>query len=133
MQDPQTYERFDKIVLVHGVRWASELAYQHWLTEELPQHEFLGEEVRGKLVYYPAVTREDHPHRGRITQLINTGQLCRDVGLAQINPETDRAMICGSPAMLADLRELLDARGFAISPRTGEQGDYVIERAFVER
>ena len=133
IQDPETYERFEKIVLVHGVRWANELAYQQWITEQLPKHEYFGDIVREQLIYYPAVTREPHPHRGRITHLINNGQLCDDIGLPQISPENDRAMICGSPAMLADLRGLLDERGFLISPRTGELGDYVIERAFVER
>ena len=133
VQDPETYERFEKVVLVHGVRWANELAYQHWLTEELPNHEYLGDLVRDKLVYYPTVTREPHPNRGRITELVDCGKLCSDVGLPDLNPETDRAMICGSPAMLRDLREMLDGRGFDISPRTGVAGDYVIERAFVER
>lgn len=133
IQDPETYERFEKIVLVHGVRWVSELAYADFIAQELPQHEFLGEMVRNQLIYYPTVTREPFRHQGRLTHQINSGELFADIGLPPLDPARDRAMICGSPAMLKDLRALLDARGFAISPHTGEPGDYVIERAFVEK
>ena len=133
IQDPETYERFEKIVLVHGVRWVSELAYADFIAQELPQHEFLGKMVRDQLIYYPTVTREPFRHQGRLTHQINTGALFADIGLPPLDPARDRAMICGSPAMLKDLRALLDARGFTISPHTGEPGDYVIERAFVEK
>ncbi|SFB98453.1 ferredoxin--NADP+ reductase [Marinospirillum celere] len=132
IQDPDTYERFEKIILVHGVRWKKDLAYQEFLTEELPNHEYLSEEIKEKLIYYPCVTREDFVHRGRITELAATGQLASDLGLPELNPETDRAMICGSPNMLRDLSKMLDDRGFKISPRMGDPGDYVIERAFVD-
>ncbi len=133
VQDPETYERFDKVILMHGVRWKSELAYAEWLTHTLPNHEYLGDIVRDKLIYYPTVTRESFRHAGRITHTIESDALADDLGLPPLNPATDRVMICGSPAMLADMRTLLDARGFAISPKTGVAGDYVIERAFVER
>lgn len=133
IQDPETYERFEKIVLVHGVRWVSELAYADFITHELPAHEFLGEVVREQLIYYPTVTREPFHHQGRLTHLIESGTLFADIGLPPLDPGRDRAMICGSPAMLKDTRALLDARGFAISPHIGEPGDYVIERAFVEK
>lgn len=133
IQDPETYERFEKIVLVHGVRWVSELAYADFIAQELPQHEFLGKMVRDQLIYYPTVTREPFRHQGRLTHQINTGALFADIGLPPLDPACDRAMICGSPAMIKDLRALLDARGFTISPHTGEPGDYVIERAFVEK
>jgi ferredoxin--NADP+ reductase len=133
IRDPETYEHFDKIILVHGVRLVSELAYHDYLINELPQHEFLGEEVRAKLVYYPTVTREPFVNQGRITTLIESGKLAADLGLPQLNPLTDRAMICGSPMMLADTRALLDKLTFQISPGIGQPGDYVIERAFVEK
>jgi ferredoxin/flavodoxin---NADP+ reductase len=81
---------------------------------------------------YPSVTREPYRNRGRLTSLIESGRLSRDLRLAPIDPATDRGMICGSPAMLADSCALLDAHGFRISPHIGEPGDYVIERAFVE-
>ncbi|AKU12530.1 ferredoxin-NADP reductase [Azoarcus sp. CIB] len=133
IQDPETYERFERVVLIHGVRTVSELAYRDFITEELPQHEFFGEFVRDKLIYYPTVTREPFENQGRLTDLINSGKLFRDIGLPELDPAVDRAMICGSPAMLKDCCTLLDSRGFHISKHIGEPGDYVIERAFVEK
>ena len=133
VKDPETYERFEKVVLVHGVREVSELAYSEYLQDELPGNEFFGELVQQRLVYYPTVTREPFRNRGRITDLIASDKLTDDIGLAPLSPQTDRVMICGSPAMLADTRALLDSRGFVISPSQGVPGDYVIERAFVEK
>ncbi|MGH8268412.1 MAG: ferredoxin--NADP reductase, partial [Steroidobacteraceae bacterium] len=133
IRDPEVYERFEHIVLVHGVRWARESAVLRHRIEALQAHELLGAEVRAKLRYYPTVTREPHVNRGRLTSLIESGRLFRDLQLPALHPASDRVMVCGSPAMLADTRALLEARGFAISPRIGEPGDYVIERAFVSR
>ncbi len=133
IREPETYERFEKVILVHGTRFVSELAYDKFITEELPKDEFLGEDVTKKLIYYPAVTREEFRHVGRLPVLIENGKLCADIGLPQLNPQTDRAMICGGPAMLKDLREVLDKLGFNISAGIGQAGDYVIERAFVEK
>ncbi|MBK7687068.1 MAG: ferredoxin--NADP reductase [Rhodocyclaceae bacterium] len=133
IHDPETYERFENVVLVHGVRFVNELAYADLIETRLPQHEYLGEMVTERLIYYPTVTREAFRNEGRITSIIESGKLCADIGLPPLNPETDRAMICGSPAMLGDISKLLDERGFVISPHTGVAGDYVIERAFVER
>jgi len=133
IQDPDTYERFDKVVLVHGVRQVDELAYAQFIEHQLPAHELLGEMLRDKLIYYPTVTRESFRNQGRLTELIESGKLAADIGLPPLDPATDRAMICGSAAMLQDSSRLLDSRGFQISPRQGELGDYVIERAFVEK
>jgi len=133
IRDPETYERFEKVILVHGVRYRSELAYEDYLAKQLPEHEYLGDLVREQLLYYPTVTREPFVHEGRITTLLDTGRLTEDLGLDPIDPAQDRVMLCGSPAMLKDLSALLDARGFEVSPRTGVPGDYVIERAFVEQ
>jgi len=133
IQDVEVYDRFEKIVLIHGVRYVSELAYTDFIEKELPNNEFFGEEIRNKLIYYPTVTREPFRNQGRLTDLINSGKLFDDIGLPPLNPSDDRAMICGSPQMLADTAALLDARGFVVSPRIGEPGDYVIERAFVEK
>lgn len=133
IRDPEAYDRFDKVILVHCVREVSELAYHDYLTEELPNHEFLSEYIQDKLVYYPTVTREPFRNQGRITTLIENGKLTEDLGLPQLNPETDRVMLCGSPAMLASLTRMLDDLGFDGSPQQGEPGDYVIERAFVEK
>ena len=133
IQDPETYERFEKVVLVHGVRHASELAYADFITGQLPANEFFGEEVRNKLIYYPTVTREPFRNQGRLTELIDSGKLFADIGLPALDPAVDRAMICGSPAMLQDCCDLLNSRGFRISPHIGAPADYVIERAFVEK
>lgn len=133
IRDPDVYERFEKVVLVHGVRRVSDLAYRDYIRNELPQHEFLGEQVRAQLIYYPTVTREAFEHQGRLTELIENGRLAADIGLPPLNPQTDRVMMCGSPGMLRDTSAILDARGFAISPHIGTPGDYVIERAFVEK
>jgi ferredoxin/flavodoxin---NADP+ reductase len=133
IRDPHTYERFEKVVLVHGVRVVSELAYAEYITAELPHNEFFGDEVRAKLIYYPTVTREPYQNRGRLTDLIDSGKLFEDIGLPPLDPTRDRAMICGSATMLKDTAALLDARGFKISQHIGVAGDYVIERAFVEK
>jgi ferredoxin/flavodoxin---NADP+ reductase len=133
IKDPETYERFEHVVLTHGVRHAEDLAYADYFQNELPQHEYLGEQIKQKLLYYPAVSREAHAHHGRLTDLMASGQMMRDLGLPELNPDTDRAMICGGPQMLADFRKILDARGFIAAPRIGTPGHYVFERAFVEK
>jgi ferredoxin--NADP+ reductase len=133
IKDPEIYERFEKVVLVHGARYRSELAYRDFIEWDLAHHEYLGEQVRKQLIYVPTVTRERFRHEGRVTSLIDTWKPFRELGLPPLDPAADRAMVCGSPAMLKDVSVLLDARGFKISPRVGEPGDYVIERAFVER
>lgn len=134
IQEPEAYERYDKVILVHGVRFISELAYAEFITRQLPENEFFGEQVRDKLIYYPTVTREPFRNQGRITELMRSGKLFEDIGLPRINPQDDRAMLCGSPAMLDDLDNMLtDEFGLKVSPRLGEQGDFVIERAFVEK
>jgi ferredoxin/flavodoxin---NADP+ reductase len=133
IRHPEVYERFEKVVLVHGVRLMSELAYADFINGDLPKHELLGDVVSEKLIYYPTVTREPFQNRGRLTDLIESGKLLEDVGLPSLDPARDRAMICGSPTMLKEASALLDARGFTISPSSGVPGDYVIERAFVER
>ena len=133
IQDPETYDRFEKVILVHGVRTVSELAYQQRIQEDLPNHEYLGEMIRQKLLYYPTVTRESFRNKGRITDLIESGQLCQDLGLPPLAPEQASAMICGSQAMLSQLCDMLDKKGFIASTHTGDVADYVIERAFVEK
>ena len=133
IQDPESYERFDKVILVHGVRTVNELAYRDFITEELPKHEYFADLVQDKLIYYPTVTREPFQNQGRITHLIENGKLFSDIGLPTLNPANDRVMICGSPAMIKDCCTLLNERGFKMSPHIGATGDYVIERAFVEK
>jgi ferredoxin--NADP+ reductase len=131
IKDPEVYERFEHVVFVHGVRLRRESAVVQHQVQALQAHEFLGAAVTRQLLYYPTVTREPHVNQGRLTELIGSGRLFADLGLPSLDAAGDRVMVCGSPAMLADARELLDARGFRISPHVGEPGDYVIERAFV--
>lgn len=133
IQDPEVYEKFEKIILVHGVRKVDDLAYRDFITQALINNEFLGDEVKQKLIYYPTVTREPFEHEGRLTDLLASGKLLADIGFPPLNPEVDRAMLCGSPAMLDDTCALLDKAGLQVSPRIGIAGDYVIERAFVEK
>lgn len=132
IRDPETYERFEQVILIHGVREVKELAYQEYITQDLPKHEFLGEMVTKQLKYYPTVTREAYEHQGRITDLIENGKLFADLGVPALDPVVDRVMLCGSPAMLKDLKLMLEARQFK-EGNTSTPGDFVIERAFVEQ
>ncbi len=131
IRDPATYEKFEQVVLVHGVREVKELAYFDYITVDLPRHEFLGEMVSQQLRYYPTVTREPFKNRGRVTDLIANGKLAADLGLPALDPAQDRVMICGSPEMLRDLKRMMEERQF-VEGNTSTPGDYVIERAFVE-
>ena len=132
VRDPSTYEKFEQIILVHGVRTVDELAYHDLLLQTLPAHEFLGDIVSSQLMYYPTVTREPFRNMGRIPDLLENGKLCNDLGVPQLNPAEDRVMICGSPAMLRDLKNLLEHRGFD-EGNTSTPGAFVIERAFAEQ
>ena len=132
IKDPETYEAYEKVILVHGVRTVGELAYQDFIENELPDNEFFGELVREKLVYYPTVTREPYRNQGRITDLITSGKLFTDLDLPPLDKEDDRVMLCGSPQLLDDMRLILKEKGFEEGSTT-EPGDFVIEKAFVER
>jgi ferredoxin--NADP+ reductase len=132
IQDPEVYERYDKVVLVHGCRQVAELAYRHYIESDLPAHEWLGEQVRRQLVYYPTVTREPFIHQGRIPDLMASGRLFSDIGLPAMNAGADRFMLCGSPEMLRDTKALLDAHGL-LEGNMSTPGHYVIERAFVDK
>ena len=125
-RDPEVYERFAEVVLVHGVREKNDLAYYDHFTHKLPEDEYMGELIKEKLTYLPTVTREPFERQGRITELMRNGTL-------RLDPATDRIMLCGSQSMLRDVSAGLDALGFVASPSQGTAGDYVIERAFVEQ
>ena len=103
IRDPEVYERFEQVIVVHGVRTVSELGYSDYIRRELPANELIGDEVRAKLRYYPTVTREPYDNEGRITDLITSGRLAADLGVPAIGPDDDRVMICGSTAMLLSL------------------------------
>ena len=132
IRDPDTYERFEHVTIAHGVRFASELGYADYIKNELPNHEYLGDQVQNQLHYYPTVTREPFENSGRLTDLLESGELCRDLGLSELDAEQDRVMICGSPSMLGDLVKLLEDRGFR-EGSSHDPAEFTIERAFVER
>ena len=133
IRDPQTFERFEKIILLHGVRRVDDLAYRDYLENELPHDDHLGEAIRRQFIYCPAVTREAFARRGRIDELVDAGGLEREFGLPPLNPDTDRAMLCGSSAMLASVSCMLARRGFRVSPGIGQFGEFVVERAFADK
>ena len=132
IRDPEVYEKFEKVVLVHGCRQVSELAYADLITADLPRSEWLGEQASHQLVYYPTVTREAFRHQGRIPALLETGRLCHDIGLPPLHAARDRFMLCGSPGMLKDTRTFLDKLGLT-EGNMSHPGHYVIERAFVDK
>lgn len=132
IRDPAIYERFDKVILVHGVRVISELAYETLITKELPGDEYLGDIIKQQLLYYPTVTREPYKHNGRITELLTSGKLFLDLRLPKPTVENDRFMVCGNTSMLKDCCKILNDRGFR-EARHGHLAEYVIERAFVEQ
>jgi len=132
IKDPDVYERFETIVLVHGCRQVSELAYGEELVAKLRDDELFGPLLSEKLLYYPTVTREPFRNRGRITDLISSEQLFNDIHQAPLDIETDRIMMCGSPGMLEELKVMFESGGF-LEGSGNKPGHFVIEKAFVER
>jgi ferredoxin--NADP+ reductase len=132
IKDPEIYEKFEHVVLVHGVRQVAELAYAEFIESQLPNDELLGDIVRGKLLYYPTVTREPFRNRGRLTDLIGNGTIASDLGLASIATADDRFMLCGSPEMLVDMTSWLRDNGFEEGSHA-KPGEFVVEKAFVEK
>jgi ferredoxin--NADP+ reductase len=132
IRDPFIYEKFETVVLVHGVRYQSDLAYQELITKELKNDDFLGDLITNQLIYYPTVTRENAKFTGRIPDLIKTQKLFRDIELPNPRISDDRFMICGSQSMLRDTCEILTGQNF-VESRHGQLGHFVIERAFVEQ
>ncbi|MGE0285562.1 MAG: ferredoxin--NADP reductase [Bradyrhizobium sp.] len=132
IKDPDIYASFETIVLAHGCRQVSELAFGELLIEGLQSHEFFGPLIKDKLIYYPTVTREPFRNRGRITDLIASGDLFSDIELSGLDRDSDRVMMCGSPAMLEELHTMLTERSFVEGSHSAP-GHFVIEKAFVER
>ena len=132
IKDPEIYESFEKVILVHGCRYINELTYQRLITHELRHDEYFGDSVKEKLIYYPAVSREPYKNYGRITSLLQSGRIFEDIGAPALNLRDDRFMLCGSPGMLESLTGILDEMGFS-ETRKHDLGEYLIERAFVEK
>jgi len=130
MRDPETYEKFDTVVMMHTCRTVAELEYGRRLVEALKTDELVGEMAAGKLLYYPTTTREAFDRMGRVTDNLASGKVFADLGLPPMDPATDRAMVCGSLAFNVDVKAILE--GFGL--REGANSDpreYVVEKAFV--
>lgn len=129
IREPDLYERFDEVVFTHTCRTAPELAYTRQLVDAVRANPLVGEHARARLIYFNSLTREAGPRTGRITTLIETGALFDHLGRPPLDPAHDRVMICGSMAMLAELKIMLEARGF-IEGSNAKPGDFVVEKAF---
>jgi ferredoxin--NADP+ reductase len=129
IRDPETYEKFDEVIVTHTCRQAAELDYSKEIVEETLNHEFLGELAQGKLRRYGSCTREDYEYKGRITDLIENGKLFEDLGVPPLNPETDRVMICGSMEMIQAVKALMLKAGLTEGSNAAP-AEFVIEKAF---
>lgn len=131
IRDPETYDKFDDVILTHTCREAAELTYGKELVESVLNDPLVGEMVEGRLKYYPTLTREAFHHTGRITDLLTSGKIFEDLGLPKISPDDDRGMICGSMDMLRDTKAVLESFGL-IEGANSKPGTFVVERAFVD-
>jgi ferredoxin/flavodoxin---NADP+ reductase len=132
VREPDAYERFERVVLIHGVRHIAELAYRDLLSKDLAQDEYIGELAANQLLYVPTVTREPFERQGRIPDLLTSDDFYASVGLPKLDPAHDRVMVCGSTAMLKDLSALLDGMGFE-EGSNAKHGQYVVEKAFADQ
>ena len=130
VRDPDTFEKFDEIIVTHTCRDHAELAYGVELFEKLAADPLIGELTEGRVTLYSTTTREITPRMGRITRLIENGRFYEDLGVTPLSPETDRVMICGSMHMLKDVKELVEGLGFK-EGSLSHPADFVVERAFV--
>lgn len=132
IRDPETYDRYEQIVLTYGCRNVAELDFVTETVMGVREHEYLAEVAADRLLYFTTVTREAYHHRGRITDLLRDGTIANRLALPALDPADDRVMICGNPGMMVELRDMLTARGF-VEGSSGVPGDFVIEKAFAER
>lgn len=130
MRDPETYEKYDQVIMMHTCRTMAELEYGRELVKSLKDDPLIGEFVAGKLLYYPTTTREESPRMGRITDNLTSGKVFEDLGLAPMDPATDRAMVCGSLAFNMDVKEVLEGYGLGEGANSDPR-EYVVEKAFV--
>lgn len=130
VRDPEVYEKFDRIILMHTCRKSIELDYGRALVRDLKKHEFLGEMATEKLTYYPATTREKSGNQGRITDAFANGSIVERLGMSSLSTPNDRFMMCGSLDFNIDMQNFLNEKGFSEGSNS-EPGSYVIEKAFV--
>ena len=130
VRDPETYDKFEQVILTHTCRDHLELSYGAELAEQVASDPLIGEVAAGRLTLYSSTTREISPHMGRITRLIENGKLFEELGIARLDPATDRVMICGSMEMLKDVKALVETLGFEEGSNS-HPAAFVVERAFV--
>ncbi len=130
IRDPETYERYEQVILTHSCRFKAELAFGEALVAALPDDPLVGEQAARQLKYFNSVTREPHTHVGRITALVESGAFFRALGNPPFDPATDRMMICGGSGMLADLRALAEKAGLTEGSNAAP-AEFVFEKAFV--
>ena len=130
-RDPETYEKFEQVILLHGCREKGELAYGEEMVAQTLADPLVGELAQGRFMHYTCVTREDHPRRFRVTEAMTGGHVFADLGMPSLDPGTDRVMICGSMAMLHDSKALCEAAGLEEGSNS-KPGTFVVERAFVD-
>ena len=129
IRDEEVYDSFDQVIVTHTCRFVEDLQYGFDRVKEAKECPLVGEDAAKKLIHYTSVTREDYHHRGRITTLMESGEAFEHLGMPPFDPVTDRAMICGSHAMLKDTQKVLDAAGMTRGSLS-KPGGYVWERAF---
>ena len=130
VRDPEVYEKFERVVLTHGCRTVAELQYGTHVVNSIRDDATLAEMTANKLIHYTAVTREKHTVNGRLTSLIESGELFRDIDQPALSAEHDRVMICGSLEMTKDLKILCSGKGMT-EGSVSRPGTFVTERAFV--
>ena len=130
IRDPETYERYEEVILVHGCREAGELTYGQELVKNLVNDPLVGEMVDGKLKHITTLTREDHPLTGRITTLIETEKLFDVASTPILNPADDRVMICGSIDMINDTKAIVETYGLKEGSNS-QPAQFVVEKSFV--
>ncbi|NBR89813.1 MAG: ferredoxin--NADP reductase [Rhodobacteraceae bacterium] len=130
MRDPETYEKFEQVIMMHTCRTVEELEYGRRLVEDLKNDPLIGEMVEGKLLYYPTTTREESPLMGRITDNLTSGKVFTDLGLPPMAPGRDRAMVCGSLAFNVDVKKVLEDFGLTEGANSDPR-EFVVEKAFV--
>ncbi|MBY7649207.1 MAG: ferredoxin--NADP reductase [Candidatus Liberibacter europaeus] len=129
IRDPDTYEQFNEVIITHTCRSVAELQYGLDVVKNIYQNDILKEVVGNKLKQYTTVTQEDYLYKGRITDQILSGEFYQNTGMSPLNFNSDRAMICGSPDMIVDMKKILISHGF-IEGSNSRPGTFVIERAF---
>lgn len=131
LRDPETWEKYEQVIVMHTCREAAELTYGRELIDALPDDPLIGELVGDKLLYYPTTTRENSTYMGRVTDNLSSGKVFTDLGIPPLDPKMDRAMVCGSLAFNLDVKKILEDAGLTEGANSAP-AEYVVEKAFVD-